>query len=441
MRRPLARLLMVAWGVGTFFISLRLFTGHVPMDLSLSGPEDPVHRRQQLMRDLKALVSKGNRTGWKEYLQYQMTGTRIWPEPGENEDRVLNQIHLVHADPAGQKLKKILMASGLDQGMVPGQSRFIDHKCPVNQCSITDHIEDAPTADAILFKDYINHPATHRPSKQIWVLFMLESPFHTAAFTGLNSQVNWTATYRTDSTMVTPYERFTPFANYTSLPDRAPRDYAKGKTKKVAWFVSNCGAPNGRHNYVEELQKYINVDIYGACGKLTCFRGSDECKRKLKTEYKFYLAFENSNCKDYITEKLYWNALENDVLPIVMGAHPDDYARLAPPKSYIHVDDFESPKALAEYLHKVDKDDDLYNSYFRWKGTGNFIDTKFWCRLCTMVHEAQRTKHHMVFDKLGDWWRGDGVCVGPQNGVSWATWRNATTRFDPNAGYFRSWTE
>lgn len=102
MRRPLARLLMVAWGVGTFFISLRLFTGHVPMDLSLSAPEDPVHRRQQLMRDLKALVSKGNLTGWKEYLQYQMTDTRIWPEPGEKEDRVLNQIHLVHADPAGE---------------------------------------------------------------------------------------------------------------------------------------------------------------------------------------------------------------------------------------------------------------------------------------------------------------------------------------------------
>jgi len=102
MRRPLARLLMVAWGIGTFFISLSLFTGHVPMDLSMSAPEDPVYRRQQLIRDFKALLPKGNRTGWKDYFQYKVTGTRIWPEPGEKEDRILNQIHLVHADPAGE---------------------------------------------------------------------------------------------------------------------------------------------------------------------------------------------------------------------------------------------------------------------------------------------------------------------------------------------------
>ena len=62
--------------------------------------------------------------------------------------------------------------------------------------------------------------------------------------------------------------------------------------------------------YALELSKYINVDIYGPCGKFKCAKSeSKKCYGKLNTDYKFYLAFENSNCKDYITEKLYWNGL------------------------------------------------------------------------------------------------------------------------------------
>ena len=63
----------------------------------------------------------------------------------------------------------------------------------------------------------------------------------------------------------------------------------------------------------------------------------------------------------------------NDVIPIALGARPEDYAAVAPPKSYIHVDDFESPKHLAEYLLTLDRNDDLYNEYFRWKGTGQWV--------------------------------------------------------------------
>jgi len=73
-------------------------------------------------------------------------------------------------------------------------------------------------------------------------------------------QVNWTATYRLDSTLVAPYERFTYFANYSGrLPDTAGRDVKAGKTRHVAWFASNCHASNGRTAYVDELQQYIGV--------------------------------------------------------------------------------------------------------------------------------------------------------------------------------------
>lgn len=98
----------------------------------------------------------------------------------------------------------------------------------------------------------------------------------------------------------------------------------------------------------------------------------------------------------------------HNVLPIAMGAHPTDYARSAPYRSYIHVDEFESAKELAEYLHRLDRDDDLYNSYFRWKGTGEFINTYFWCRVCAMLHDDRPPKY---YKDVNEWWRGEGVCT------------------------------
>ena len=41
------------------------------------------------------------------------------------------------------------------------------------------------------------------------------------------------------------------------------------------------------------------------------------CRDLLKS-YKFYLAFENSWCNDYVTEKL-WRTLKTDTVPIVLG--------------------------------------------------------------------------------------------------------------------------
>lgn len=50
-----------------------------------------------------------------------------------------------------------------------------------------------------------------------------------------------------------------------------------------------------------------------------------------------------------------------------MGARPSDYAAVAPHNSYIHVEEFANPEELAAYLHRLDEDDTLYNSYFKWK--------------------------------------------------------------------------
>ena len=78
----------------------------------------------------------------------------------------------------------------------------------------------------------------------------------------------------------------------------------------------------------KELGQYIDVDIYGGCGSLKCARNNNaNCLDMLDSEYKFYLAFENSNCQDYITEK-FWSILNHDVIPIVMGPTWENYKEL-----------------------------------------------------------------------------------------------------------------
>ena len=55
----------------------------------------------------------------------------------------------------------------------------------------------------------------------------------------------------------------------------------------------------------------------------------------------------------------------HNVLPIVMGASPEEYTKLAPHHSFLHVDQFKGPRELAEYLIELDGDDEKYNEYFQ----------------------------------------------------------------------------
>ena len=61
----------------------------------------------------------------------------------------------------------------------------------------------------------------------------------------------------------------------------------------------------------------------------------------LPQPFKVYISFENSLCEDYVTEK-FWRPIRNHQLPLIMNGA--DMSKVAPPHSYLHVDDFESPK-------------------------------------------------------------------------------------------------
>lgn len=159
---------------------------------------------------------------------------------------------------------------------------------------------------------------------------------------------------------------------------------------------------------------HSQVDIYGPCGDLKCPNDDfNECSKLFAAEYKFYLAFENSNCRDYITDEFYSNLIDRNIVPIVMGAHPEDYENRAPYNSYIHVDHFATPKELADYLNVLDRNDQLYNQYFKWMGTGEFIDTKIMCRFCALLHDDHYFTSGLKSSvkDLKAWWNGAGICT------------------------------
>ncbi len=61
------------------------------------------------------------------------------------------------------------------------------------------------------------------------------------------------------------------------------------------------------------------------------------------------------------------------MVPIVLGAYKEDYLDVAPPNSYINVDDFKSIEELADYLKYLDKNDTAYAAYFAWKEHGKIV--------------------------------------------------------------------
>ncbi|XP_014671283.1 PREDICTED: alpha-(1,3)-fucosyltransferase C-like [Priapulus caudatus] len=192
---------------------------------------------------------------------------------------------------------------------------------------------------------------------QRWVFFLAESPQNTLKmkdFSQLNSQFNWTVTYRLDSDIVFRYgtiERIPVSQQHVATSWHTPPSATDGRNRNrkrlVAWFVSNCHTASRREEYVREMRKYVPVDVYGKCGDLSCPRASNICDRLLDNSYMFTLAFENSLCRDYVTEKLFLSLKRNSVLVVMGNAN---YSCIAPPNSYIDVADFASPKDLADYL-------------------------------------------------------------------------------------------
>ena len=303
-----------------------------------------------------------------------------------------------------------------------GQQPFIDSECPISDCFISDDIWNVmpPTEyDAVVFfwpqmKSTLPYTYARKPS-QSYVFFNDEPPseYMKDDLSVYNNFFNMTISYRKDSDIFWPYgtvEKISPPPAHEE-----PVNYALGKKKLVAWFVSNCQTRNHREEYVASLRKYVDVDIYGKCGDLECppnyeQTGPDPCFDMLAKNYKFYLSFENTFCRDYVTEKLF-KILERDIVPVVYGAV--NYSAIAPPNSYIDATQL-SARKLAQLLLTLDKDDYQYNKYlhskFGYRVRRERRDTanKAFCQLCEYLHRPEKV--HQTYDRFDEWWSVENHC-------------------------------
>ena len=318
-----------------------------------------------------------------------------------------------------------------------GSRVFVENGCEVTACEIYDNRSAMPFEqyDAVVMNIHEIY-MTRRPEitgfqrtqRQRFIFLSQESPqtipyLNPAQYA---NYFNWTMTYKLNSDIQLLYGRIDqlPAAPVSAQQvdyfikntHRLTENMAANKTRNVVWMVSHCNTAGKRETYLQELQRHIDVDVYGGCGNFSCQRNGTHwlsephCYDLLAEKYKFYLSFENSVCQDYATEKLF-HILAHNLVPVVYGGA--NYSAIAPPHSYIDALHFK-PAELAAYLERLSANDTLYNEFFWWKkfytvqaGVEQMARHAF-CDLCKKLHADDSIK---VYDEIESQWGVQSQCI------------------------------
>ena len=252
-----------------------------------------------------------------------------------------------------------------------------------------------------------------RKPHQLYAWWTLESPLNSPdpPFR-IDGLFNLTFHYRTDADVYAPYGsinlllRELKKAGETDV--EALLEKKRNSNKIAAWAVSNCYSK--RIEYAQSLKKAgLKVDFFGRCfggREIGGGRYTESLYAEL-SHYKFYFAFENSlTCKDYITEKFWFNGLRSGAVPIVWGPGKEDILKVAPTKSFIHSSDFASPEELVDYLQHLINNETAYAEYHEWRTwiqhperieerlrmENRDNDLRSYCKLCSIIQEDARNR-------------------------------------------------
>lgn len=301
--------------------------------------------------------------------------------------------------------------------------------CQVKDCTISHNRGTYDKSDVVIFNlDFVYRPEFTLPSVkqkgQIWIFAEFEAPnnimeYSLARFLKSNinlhkRNVNWTMGYRRDADFVIPMGRF----KQLQYNNERTGNIFGNKTKTIVWFNSHCSTVSKREEFAKILQKHFKVDIYGLCGSKKCntihrhkeshgihIPGTkDDCFKILDETYKFYLSFENSLCRDYISEKGLHHIMKHDIIPIMRSGV--NHSLFNPLNSFIDVNKFDSINQLVNHIRYLDWNESAYMEYMDWKkyyyseGMYNIYQEAF-CEICKRAHEPD--KYYRIYDDIYEW--------------------------------------
>ncbi|XP_061188527.1 glycoprotein 3-alpha-L-fucosyltransferase A-like [Saccostrea echinata] len=298
-------------------------------------------------------------------------------------------------------------------------SGFDFSNCVYKDCVMSTNKTDFCDNDAVIFNhaSLPSYPPLKR-HRQKWIFTCSESAHYgvkTCTTPQWRYKFDWIMSYRRDS------DFFFGYGDIVPKKEMKRKNYEKiyeQKKKLVAWIVSHCFTQSKREEYVEEMSKIAKVDVFGSCGSYKCekFKGNenDSCHDLVARDYKFILAFENSLCRDYTSEKFYY-AYEYDkpIIPVVLGSFTlGNYSQGA---VYIDVHKFRTPLHLTRRLLALGNNREYYIDLLKKKDrftslTSNQTFTSAMCKMCESLTLGRPGRLDL---DIAEWFFKEQLCHSP----------------------------
>ena len=148
--------------------------------------------------------------------------------------------------------------------------------------------------------------------------------------------------------------------DYAPLEDAAA--FAAAKTRFCNFCFSHQSENGAREAMARLLSEYKTVDCYGPFWHNTpegARRVSREEKAEILRRSRFTICCESTSQPGFVTEKI-WDAFKNHSVPIYYG--DSTVTSIFNPKAFVNLHDFESFEAAAQFIRKLDADEDAYRA-------------------------------------------------------------------------------